>query len=68
MTIDAQLGLALLTAIVAVVGWLVRLQERIKRAEERHNDLKDAFKEFRGGPMHITRLPGYERERDHGTD
>ena len=78
MTIDAQLALGLVAALAGGVAWLVRLEARISRAEERHKDLRDelrtlktahydlanTFREAFGGQFKITKLP----ERRHDSD
>lgn len=64
--------LAVVLALVAGVAWLVRLESRISRAEERHSELlteyrtlkrahyrlADTFRETFGGQIKILRLPG----------
>lgn len=72
MTANGDL-LAVILALVAAVAWLVRLEARISRTEERHQDLikrhdrlRDDFVQYVGGPTrayHHRRLPSSEGDR-----
>lgn len=43
MTIDPGFILALVLALVAGVVWLVRLEAKVNRANERHDELSKTF-------------------------
>ena len=78
MTIDPGFILAAVLALIAGIGWLVRLESEIKRAKERqdeidkrmnerHNDLRDEFNRLRNrieaGKVYVfRRSPGAEPE------
>lgn len=69
MTFSSGDVLAAVLALVAFVAWLVRLEARQTRADERHNDLlerhnrlRDDFIQYVGGPTRTyhRRLPSAE--------
>ncbi len=47
MTIDTQTAVAVIVPCVIALGWLFRLEARITRADERHNDLKTDITEIK---------------------
>ena len=59
MALDGLVGPAI-TAVCLFVGlivYIVRLEARVKRVEERHDELREDFRDFTGGPVKIERLP-----------
>ena len=68
MTLSVESLLALASALVVLVAWLVRLEgiarqnardleKYEKLVEQDFRDLREDFRDFRGGPMRIERLP-----------
>jgi hypothetical protein len=61
MTISNGDVLAAILAIVSALVWLVRLEARITRADERHEDLRKGFYRLRDrldeGKVYVFRKP-----------
>lgn len=59
MTVDPGFVLAAIAAIVGGVVWLVRLEAKITRVDERHGELKKDFWRLRnqieGGKVYVFR-------------
>ena len=63
MTVDTPTLVAIVVPSVVALGWLFRLEARISRADERHNDLKDDISEIKQDVRKIRAFMGGGAER-----
>jgi hypothetical protein len=58
MTIEPQTLIAIAVPLVIGLGWLFRLEARVTRADERHNDLKSDISEIKSDLRKIRAFMG----------